>query len=144
MLSTNKHTLRLARHARLIRCTPKRAASTSVIQETDIVIVGGGPAGLALASALSEYKAFLQSMLLPQASVDSQPTIRNTLKVSLVEASDLEKVRGWTPPPGTFSNRVSSITNASQAFLGGAQGCAVCVCLEDAQGRVKRSAHGRT
>ncbi|RPD58895.1 ubiquinone biosynthesis hydrox [Lentinus tigrinus ALCF2SS1-7] len=101
MLSANKHALRLARHARKSCCTPKRAASTAVPQETDIVIVGGGPAGLALASALS-----------------SQPIIRNTLKVSLVEASDLDQVRGWTPPPGTFSNRVSSITNASQAFLG--------------------------
>ncbi|KAI0709704.1 ubiquinone biosynthesis hydrox [Cerioporus squamosus] len=101
MLSANKHALRLARHARHVRCTPSRAASTVVPQETDIVIVGGGPAGLALASALSSHL-----------------TIRNALKVSLVEASDLDKVRGWTPPLGTFSNRVSSITNASQAFLG--------------------------
>ena len=85
-----------------------------------------------------------RSLRVVQHCIGSHPIIRNTLKVSLVEASDLEKVRGWTPPPGTFSNRVSSITNASQAFLGGAQGCAVCVCLEDAQGRVKRSAHGRT
>ncbi len=51
--------------------------------------------------------------------------IRETLKVSLVEASDLSKVRNWTPQSGTFSNRVSSITNASQAFLGGAQSCVV-------------------
>ena len=56
----------------------------------------------------------------------SEPSLRDTLKVSLVEAGDLSKVRDWTPPPGTFSNRVSSITNASQAFLGGAQGCVVC------------------
>ena len=33
----------------------RRAASTSAPQETDVVIVGGGPAGLALASALSMY-----------------------------------------------------------------------------------------
>ena len=85
-----------------------------------------------------------QTLRVVDLCIGSHPVIRNTLKVSLVEASDLDKVRGWTPPPGTFSNRVSSITNASQAFLGGAQGCAVCVCLEDAQGRVKRSAHGRT
>ena len=33
----------------------RRAASTSAPLETDVVIVGGGPAGLALASALSMY-----------------------------------------------------------------------------------------
>ncbi len=74
----------------------------------------------------------------------SQPILRNILKVSLVEASDLDKVRGWAPPSGTYSNRVSSITNASQAFLGGAQGCAVCLCVEDAQGWVKRLVRGLT
>ncbi|EJF64010.1 ubiquinone biosynthesis hydrox [Dichomitus squalens LYAD-421 SS1] len=74
--------------------------ATSVPQQSDIVIVGGGPAGLALASALS-----------------SQPAIRDTLRVVLVEASDLSKVRNWNDGPSTFSNRVSSITNASQAFL---------------------------
>ncbi|GBE86276.1 ubiquinone biosynthesis hydrox [Sparassis latifolia] len=69
-------------------------------EESDIVIVGGGPAGLALASALGASKA-----------------VQHGLRVTLVEAGDLSKVREWSPPPGTFSNRVSSITNASQAFL---------------------------
>ncbi|KAI0675950.1 ubiquinone biosynthesis hydrox [Trametes maxima] len=78
----------------------RRAASTEAHQDTDIVIVGGGPAGLALASALS-----------------STPAIRNALRVVLVEAGDLDKVGNWEPPTGTFSNRVSSITNASQHFL---------------------------
>ncbi|KAI0731047.1 ubiquinone biosynthesis hydrox [Earliella scabrosa] len=91
MLRTSKHVKTVAKHLQ----------STGVPQESDVVIVGGGPAGLALASALS-----------------SEPSLRDTLKVSLVEAGDLSKVRDWTPPPGTFSNRVSSITNASQAFLG--------------------------
>ncbi|KAI0664381.1 ubiquinone biosynthesis hydrox [Cubamyces menziesii] len=78
----------------------RRAASTSAPQETDVVIVGGGPAGLALASALS-----------------SSALARSALKVVLVEAGDLSKVAGWVPPPGTYSNRVSSITNASRSFL---------------------------
>ncbi|OSD05254.1 hypothetical protein PYCCODRAFT_1220097 [Trametes coccinea BRFM310] len=75
-------------------------ASTSTHQESDVVIVGGGPAGLALATALS-----------------SNALLRSTLKVVLVEAGDLSKVANWTQPAGTYSNRVSSITNASQSFL---------------------------
>jgi ubiquinone biosynthesis monooxygenase Coq6 len=45
------------------------------------------------------------------------------LRVALVEASDLSRVRNWSPEgegDGTyFSNRVSSITNASRRFLQG-------------------------
>nr|VWO99188.1 Mitogen-activated protein kinase (EC [Ganoderma boninense] len=48
----------------------------------------------------------------------SEPVIRETLPVVLVEAGDLNKVRNWNEGPSTFSNRVSSITNASQSFLG--------------------------
>ena len=55
--------------------------------------------------------------------------IRATLRVVLVEAGDLNKVRSWNEGPSTFSNRVSSITNASQSFLGGAQSGAVCRVL---------------
>ncbi|KAH9928780.1 ubiquinone biosynthesis hydrox [Amylocystis lapponica] len=76
--------------------------ATAACIESDIVIVGGGPAGLALASALGQSKA-----------------IRDSLRVTLVEAGDLSKVRDWAPAPGTFSNRVSSITNASRSFLHG-------------------------
>ncbi|KAE9406196.1 ubiquinone biosynthesis hydrox [Gymnopus androsaceus JB14] len=68
--------------------------------EYDAVIVGGGPAGLALASALGSKKE-----------------LQNSLKIALVEAGDLSKVRDWSPQAGTFSNRVVSLTNASQAFL---------------------------
>ncbi|KAL7280559.1 hypothetical protein ACG7TL_005492 [Trametes sanguinea] len=77
-------------------------ASTSTHQESDVVIVGGGPAGLALATAFS-----------------SNALLRSTLKVVLVEAGDLSKVANWThwQPAGTYSNRVISITNASQSFL---------------------------
>ncbi|KAF8265087.1 hypothetical protein EI94DRAFT_1736773 [Lactarius quietus] len=58
-------------------------------EECDVVIVGGGPAGLAFASAL----------------------------VTLVEGGDLGKVRAWEMPPNAYSNRVVSLTNASQDFL---------------------------
>ncbi|TDL23907.1 ubiquinone biosynthesis hydrox [Rickenella mellea] len=75
-------------------------ATHSNNDEWDIVIVGGGPNGLALASAL----------------VASQP-IRESLRIALVEAADLDKVRQWTPDSDTYSNRVSSITNASKDFM---------------------------
>ncbi|OJT12428.1 Ubiquinone biosynthesis monooxygenase COQ6, mitochondrial [Trametes pubescens] len=92
----------LRRNVNLINLARSRTASTAVPQESDVVIVGGGPAGLALAGALS-----------------STSSVRTALRVVLVEASDLDKVSNWAPPPGTYSNRVSSITNASQSFLQG-------------------------
>jgi ubiquinone biosynthesis monooxygenase Coq6 len=45
--------------------------------------------------------------------------IRESLRVTLVEAGDLAKIRDWDPQPGIFSNRVSSLTNTSQSFLKG-------------------------
>ena len=45
--------------------------------------------------------------------------LADSLRVVLVEAGDLSKIRDWAPAPNSFSNRVSSITNASQAFLKG-------------------------
>ncbi|KAF9462894.1 ubiquinone biosynthesis hydrox [Collybia nuda] len=75
-----------------------RAIST--YEEYDVAIIGGGPAGLALASALG-----------------SSQVIQKKLRVVLIDAGDLSKVRNWSPPPGTFSNRVVSLTNSSQTFL---------------------------
>ncbi|KAJ7504471.1 ubiquinone biosynthesis hydrox [Mycena galericulata] len=75
-------------------------ASTSTPEEWDVVIVGGGPVGLALASALG-----------------SSQLVRDSLRVALVEASDLSKIAGWSPVAGIFSNRASSLTQKSQAFL---------------------------
>ncbi|KAJ7155492.1 ubiquinone biosynthesis hydrox [Mycena crocata] len=78
----------------------RRTISTSAPEEWDVVIVGGGPAGLALASALG-----------------SSQHVRESLRVALVEASDLSRVRDWAPAAGTFSNRASSLTHKSQVFL---------------------------
>ncbi|KAG8988991.1 putative ubiquinone biosynthesis monooxygenase [Tulasnella sp. JGI-2019a] len=76
------------------------SSPSTVPTECDIVIVGGGPAGLALAGALAAIK-----------------DVRETTKIALVEAGDLSTIRAWTQPEGTWSNRVSSITNSSKAFF---------------------------
>ncbi|KAF8909362.1 hypothetical protein CPB84DRAFT_1765951 [Gymnopilus junonius] len=83
------------RHKRTFSTSP----SSGVI-DSDVVIVGGGPAGLALASALR-----------------SSSVSKRRLDITLVEAGDLDKIRAWNPSPGIYSNRVSSLTNASQSFL---------------------------
>ncbi|KAI0070856.1 ubiquinone biosynthesis hydrox [Panus rudis PR-1116 ss-1] len=72
----------------------------STAEHADILIVGGGPAGLALATALGSSKR-----------------VAENCRVVLVEAGDLSRVKAWSQPEGTYSNRVSSITNASRSFL---------------------------
>ncbi|KAL8376818.1 hypothetical protein RB595_007777 [Gaeumannomyces hyphopodioides] len=65
----------------------------------DVVCVGGGPAGLSLLTALR-----------------SNPVTAG-LRVALVEAQDLSKLRAWDLPPGQYSNRCSSLTPSSASFL---------------------------
>ncbi|KAL5621488.1 hypothetical protein BROUX41_006388 [Berkeleyomyces rouxiae] len=65
----------------------------------DVVCVGGGPAGLSLLAALR-----------------ANPTTAG-LRVALVEAQDLSKLRAWSMSPEKFSNRCSSLTPASAEYL---------------------------
>ncbi|RYP47056.1 hypothetical protein DL768_006851 [Monosporascus sp. mg162] len=65
----------------------------------DVVCVGGGPAGLSLLTALR-----------------ANPVTAG-LRVALVEAQDLQKLRSWKLPPDRYSNRCSSLTPASANFL---------------------------
>ncbi|EPS33397.1 hypothetical protein PDE_08359 [Penicillium oxalicum 114-2] len=65
----------------------------------DVVCVGGGPAGLGLLAALR-----------------ASP-VTSKLKVALIESQDLNKARSWTMDSDQFSNRVSSLTPSSKAFL---------------------------
>ncbi|KAF9005962.1 hypothetical protein BDQ17DRAFT_1352476 [Cyathus striatus] len=92
IFSSARNTLR-SRHRNL-------STARTHYEDYDVVIVGGGPAGLALASALGSSKI-----------------AREGLRVALIEAGDLNKIEKWSLAPDAFSNRVSSLTNDSQAFL---------------------------
>ncbi|GAW14293.1 hypothetical protein ANO14919_036940 [Xylariales sp. No.14919] len=74
-------------------------ASTSQPDIYDVVCVGGGPAGLSLLAALKANPATAG------------------LRVALVEAQDLSKLRSWQLPSDHFSNRCSSLTPSSANFL---------------------------
>lgn len=84
-----------------------------------MVIVGGGPVGLALASALGESVLVLWGFMYLLECIGSNPLVRDSVKVALIDAGDLSKIRDWSLPVDTFSNRVSSITNTSRTFLEG-------------------------
>ncbi|KAK4191729.1 hypothetical protein QBC35DRAFT_275424 [Podospora australis] len=65
----------------------------------DVVCVGGGPAGLSLLTALR-----------------ANPLTAH-LRIALVEAQDLSKIKSWQLPPDKYSNRCSSLTPASALYL---------------------------
>ncbi|KWU43732.1 ubiquinone biosynthesis hydrox, partial [Rhodotorula sp. JG-1b] len=69
-------------------------------EQHDVVVVGGGPAGLALTAALSQSDALTQ-----------------THSITLVEGGSLDQTRGWSPRENEYSNRVSSITAENKHWL---------------------------
>ncbi|KAG0336896.1 tRNA (cytosine-5-)-methyltransferase, partial [Podila humilis] len=87
--------------------TPARSYSVQPTEHTgqleaepyDVVIVGGGIAGSALACALASG------------------TATRTQRIALVEAFDLSNHVHWCPRVDEYSNRVSSLTPKSVAFL---------------------------
>jgi len=48
--------------------------------------------------------------------------MRNSLKMTVVDAGDSSKIENWSMDANKFSNRVSSLTNDSCQFLKGAAG----------------------
>lgn len=70
-------------------------------KDYEIVIVGGGPVGLALANAFASCKTIESS----------------GARISVLDAANLEKLRSWSLPDGDWSNRVSSVTNENIMFL---------------------------
>ncbi|GME86515.1 unnamed protein product [Ambrosiozyma monospora] len=77
------------------------AATTAKTHTSDIVIIGGGPAGLTLASAIK-----------------NSPILKN-LKIKLVEGGNLiEPLEKFNEsPPPNFMNRVVSLTPATISYL---------------------------
>ncbi|KAL9130831.1 MAG: hypothetical protein Q9217_001083 [Psora testacea] len=77
----------------------RRFATAASPQIYDVAVIGGGPVGLSLLTALR-----------------TSPSTSN-LKLALIESQDLEKTRHWQLPPDQYSNRASSLTPASRSFL---------------------------
>jgi ubiquinone biosynthesis monooxygenase Coq6 len=101
----------------LLRTKRRKFASTSrtTPEIYDLATVGGGPVGLALLAALSQYGSVLLRATVLM-NIESS-AVTSHLKVALIEAQDLTRARDWNLPPDEYSNRASSLTPSSISFL---------------------------
>ena len=110
----------LARTIRPTRTLRRTLATLSTaVEQHDIVCVGGGPVGLALAAALGQFSlsCLVETQTDASMGTAANPAISSTHKITLIEGSNLDKVANWQLQPDLYSNRVSSITSDNAAFL---------------------------
>lgn len=74
-------------------------SDSNKIEKYDVVVIGAGPAGMTLATALK-----------------SSPYTKD-LKSVLIEGSKLDNIKNWNPPSDFYENRVISLTPRSVGFL---------------------------
>ncbi|KAG0146761.1 hypothetical protein CROQUDRAFT_656925 [Cronartium quercuum f. sp. fusiforme G11] len=99
--STRPLALSLAPRSRTYASFNSTPTPSGAPVDYDIVIVGGGPVGLALANAFAACKTVLAS----------------DTRISVLDAAPLDQLAHWNLPSGEWSNRVSSVTNENISFL---------------------------
>lgn len=119
----------------ICRCASTSSAPVHAPEQHDIVILGGGIVGLALASALSLFVLESADTFVTYISLfpGSKPVLRDTYNITLLDVANLDEAKSWQPiSDAQFENRCSSITNQSRAFLQGSFPCARTeLCLHE-------------
>ncbi|KAK4049561.1 putative ubiquinone biosynthesis monooxygenase [Microbotryomycetes sp. JL201] len=107
----------------LVRNSVRRCYSVHAqhaVVDKDLVVVGGGPAGLALAAAIGVSQLgsiiLLEVLMVIYAASNTSITSSHG-RLALIEAGDFKQQLQWQPKPDEYSNRVSSITADNIRFL---------------------------
>lgn len=92
-------------------------AVSSTPEIYDVVCVGGGPAGLALVTALSVYICCSRRKLFTNRILIGANEKTSKLKIALIDGQDLDASKQQFKNTQVYSNRCSSLTPGSTAFL---------------------------